>query len=67
MENQKESICDRLIRVGIAGQPEVLAKTLAAGVPLVYTDEHGQLVQMTPEGKIEKVKPKGPEANEPAR
>jgi hypothetical protein len=51
-EHGQVSLLDRLCVDALAGQAAVLEEDLKMGVPLVYTDDSGNLVQKNPDGTI---------------
>lgn len=48
-------LADELVELAKKGQPEVLEKMLAEGIPLVFTDEQGRLMQKNQDGSITSV------------
>jgi hypothetical protein len=50
--HEQVGLLDRLCADALAGQAAVLEEDLKMGVPLVYTDNSGNLVQKNPDGTI---------------
>ena len=57
-EHVEINLVDALIASGLAGQAAILEAQLKAGVPIVYQDGRGHLVEEHPDGTITILKTK---------